>query len=126
MILRVYTLTVFMYVYVLINMHIQIYTLTPPPHTHTCTHTHFDQLKNMVSALFQSRPSDRGGTRCFSSKGCEFGWMVIENMYHREISRIREGKCSRIPKLKESHILRDSWTRLNVLPSKIMQVNNSV
>ena len=51
-----------------------------------------------------------------------FGWTVIEDMYRREISRIRAGQCSRVPKLKENHIRRDSWTRLNVLPSKIMQV----
>ena len=51
-----------------------------------------------------------------------FGWTVIEDLYGREISRIRAGQCSRVPKLKESYIRRDSWTRLNVLPSKAMQV----
>ena len=75
------------------------------------------QLKNMVSALFQSRDAERGGTRHFSIKGCNFGWSCIEDMYSREISRLRNGQCSRIPKLKASHIRRDSWTRLNVLPS---------
>ena len=51
-----------------------------------------------------------------------FGSTVIEDLYGREISRIRAGQCSRVPKLKESYIRRDSWTRLNVLPSKVMQV----
>ena len=27
-----------------------------------------------------------------------------------------------VPKLKEIHVLRDSWTKLNVTPAKIMQV----
>lgn len=76
----------------------------------------------MVSALFQSRPRERGGTRMFSIGGQDFGWQVIEAMYHRDMTRIKAGQCSRIPKVKESHIVRDSWTRLNVLPSKVMQV----
>lgn len=76
----------------------------------------------MVSALFQSRPPERGGTRNFTIGACVFGWTVIEDLYGREISRIRAGQCSRVPKLKESYIRRDSWTRLNVLPSKAMQV----
>ena len=79
------------------------------------------QLKNMVSALFQSRPPERGGTRNFIG-ACTFGWTVIEDLYRREVSRIRAGQCSRVPKLKENHIRRDSWMCLNVLPSKVMQV----
>lgn len=47
-------------------------------------------------------------------------WM--EDMYKRELVRIRSGQISRVPELKESHVQRDSWTRLNVLPSKVMQV----
>ena len=49
-------------------------------------------------------------------------WSIIEKMYDREVTRIKNGQCARIPKLKQSHIHRDSWTRLNVLPSKVMQV----
>lgn len=77
------------------------------------------QLKNMVSALFQSRI---GGTRLFKIRDCTFGWAVIEDMYSREVARMNSGHCTQIPKLKESHIKRDAWTRLNVLPSKVMQV----
>ena len=76
----------------------------------------------MVSALFLSRPPERGGTRRFTIGTCMFGWTVIEDLYRRELSRIRAGQCSRVPKLKQNHIRRDSWTRLNVLPSKVMQV----
>ena len=76
----------------------------------------------MVSALFQSRDAKQGGTRNFTIGSCKFGWSAIEDLYERELSRIRSGQCSRVPKLKQSYILRDSWTRLNVLPSKVMQV----
>lgn len=76
----------------------------------------------MVSALFQSRDTECGGTRHFKIGECNFGWTVIEDMYYREVARMKSGQCTRVPKLKESHIRRDSWTRLNVLPSKVMQV----
>lgn len=83
------------------------------------------QLKNLVSALFQSRPESQGGTRDFCKDEVHFGWSTIEDMYKRDISRIKLGVCARVPDLKESHILRDSWTRLNVFPSKVMQVYGS-
>ncbi len=76
----------------------------------------------MVAALFQSRPRERGGTRALCIGDRTFGWEVIEDMYRREVQRIRNSQCSRVPKLKERYICRDSWTRLNVHPSKIMQV----
>ena len=74
----------------------------------------------MVSALFQSRAS---GTRTLVKSGQQFGWKSIEDMYEREMNRIKCGQVTRVPKLKQSHIIRDSWTRLNVLPSKVMQVS---
>ena len=77
----------------------------------------------MVSALFQSCPSECGGTRKFTIGQCSFGWSVIEDLHTRELERIKAGQCSRVPKLKESYVQRDSWTRLNVLPSKVMQVS---
>ena len=76
----------------------------------------------MISALFQSRPKAAGGTREFKKGGHCFGWKVIQDLYKRELERIRHDQVARVPKLKESHIRRDSWTRLNVLPSKVMQV----
>ncbi len=87
------------------------------------TRTPHAQLKNMVSALFQSRSPERGGTRDFQIGKVHFGWSVLEDLYSRETGRIQSGQCSRVPKLKKSHIVRDSWTRLNVQPSKVMQVN---
>lgn len=74
----------------------------------------------MVSALFQSQAA---GTRSFVNNGHQFGWDFIQDMYRRELQRIRNGQVARIPKLKESHIVSDSWTHLNVLPSKVMQVS---
>ena len=77
----------------------------------------------MVSALFQCRSKSAGGTREFAKGGHRFGWKSIEDMYKRELIRIRNGQITRVPKLKESHVQCDSWTRLNVLPFKVMQVS---
>ena len=77
----------------------------------------------MISALFQSRAKAAGGTRDFVKSGHHFGWKTIQDLYKRELDRIKSGQITRVPKLKESHIRRDSWTRLNVLPSKVMQVS---
>ena len=76
----------------------------------------------MVSALFQSRPKASGGTRGFQKGGISFGWESLKELYSREIQRMEHGQLTLVPKLKESYILRDSWTRLNVLPSKVTQV----
>ena len=43
-------------------------------------------------------------------------------MYARECSRVAKGLARMVPKLRETHIIRDSWTKLNVAPAKIMQV----
>lgn len=78
----------------------------------------------MVSALFQSRPRSNGGTRKFINDGTSLGWKSLQDLHKRELERMHAGHTTRVPKLKESHIIRDSWTRLNVLPSKVMQVYN--
>ena len=77
----------------------------------------------MVSALFQSRAKAACGTRNFVKDGHHFGWKTIQDLYKRELECIKSGQVTRVPKLKESRICRDSWTRLNVLPSKVMQVS---
>ena len=51
----------------------------------------------MIAALYQSRPTDSGGTRKFIYNGVSFGWHVIEDMYYREVDRRRTSQCSRIP-----------------------------
>ena len=60
-----------------------------------------------------------------NSNGTVFGWKTIVDMYRRECKRRDSGYARMIPKLHETHILRDSWTKLNVIPAKIMQVRSS-
>uniref|UniRef100_A0A1X7V628 Transposable element P transposase-like RNase H domain-containing protein n=1 Tax=Amphimedon queenslandica TaxID=400682 RepID=A0A1X7V628_AMPQE len=77
-------------------------------------------LKNMIAALYSSR--DNGGTKSFVNEdSVHFGWETIEDVYKVDMKRAKNGQTRRVLKLKYSHIIRDSWTRLNVLPAKIMQ-----
>ena len=74
----------------------------------------------MINALFSSQ---EGGTRTFTAAdGTTFGWKAILDLYSRECQRRDQGHARMIPKLREVHVLRDAWTKLNVLPAKIMQV----
>ena len=73
----------------------------------------------MMNALFSSKAS---GTKSFNLDGVEFGWSAIEMLYERECNRVKEGKTHTVPRLKEVHVIRDSWTKFNVTPAKIMQV----
>ena len=73
----------------------------------------------MINALFSSREN---GTKVFYHKGTTFGWMDIYKMWMRECARKKTGHARMVPKLRETHIIRDSWTKLNVAPAKIMQV----
>ena len=75
----------------------------------------------MINALFSSRG---GGTKSFLLDGQEFGWNAIVDLYGRECDRMKSGLTRMVPRLKEIHIIRDSWTKLNVTPAKIMQVRN--
>ena len=75
----------------------------------------------MINALFSSQT---GGTKGFrhSKDGDMFGWKAIIDLYARECQRREMGQARIVPKLRETYVLRDSWTKLNVLPAKIMQV----
>ena len=73
----------------------------------------------MINALHSSRNE---GTKKLTLDGNQFGWEAIVNMYERECQRVSSGNARMIPKLREVHIIRDSWTKLNVSPAKIMQV----
>ena len=77
------------------------------------------QLKNMVNALYSSQ---RGGTKSFEMDGISFGWKAIIDMYKRECDRRNLGLARMVPRLRESYVLRDAWTKLNVAPAKVMQV----
>ena len=52
-----------------------------------------------------------------------FGWDSFVAMYQREASGAKQNLIRMVPRLKEVHAVRDSWTKLNVSPAKIMQVN---
>ena len=77
------------------------------------------QLKNMVSALYSSKQER---TKIFVCNGVTFGWSTVEEMFEREMQRAQSGSLKRVPGLKESYAYRDIWTRLNVKPAKIVQV----
>lgn len=73
----------------------------------------------MVSALHSSKTSK---TKAFCRSDTLFGWVTIERMWKRELTRAKDGLMCQVPKLKDRYVKRDSWTRLNVAPAKIMQV----
>ena len=73
----------------------------------------------MINALHSSRDN---GTKSFQQHGVTFGWKDIYKMWVRESDKRKAGHARMVPKLRESHIIRDSWTKLNVAPAKIMQV----
>ena len=37
-----------------------------------------------------------------------------------------KGLARSVPKLREIHVIRDAWTKLNVAPAKIMQIRTYV
>ncbi len=78
------------------------------------------QLKNQINALYQSRP---GGTKMFRTELTkqEFGWKTICDMWDRENGRRQRGELFFVKGLRQSYIVRDPWTKLSVLPAKIMQ-----
>lgn len=75
----------------------------------------------MIAALYSSRED---GTKEFVCGSIVFGWETIETVYKSDLSRARCGISRRVPDLKYAHVVRDAWTRLNVLPAKIMQVSD--
>lgn len=71
----------------------------------------------MIAALYSSRDE---GAKDFVNGNVAFGWDTVECVYRSDLARARRGLSRRVPGLKHSHIVRDAWTRLNVLPAKIM------
>ena len=76
------------------------------------------QMKNMISALHSSHPQR---AKLFERSGVKFGWEDIELLKQREDERSLSGQMRFVPGLLSSYIERDSWTKLNVKPSKIFQ-----
>ena len=81
------------------------------------------QLKNQIAALYSSR---KQSTKNFKIDGIGFGWKAIEDQYKRDRLRADQGCAPRVPGLRYNFVYRDVWTRLNVLPAKIMQVNLTI
>ncbi len=77
----------------------------------------------MIAALYKSRLDGTQPSMFSQGKDAHpFGWEVIEGLLDRELKRAQIGQMCRVPGLKENFVYRDSWTRLNVKPAKIMQV----
>jgi len=77
------------------------------------------QLKSIIAALYSSK---QDGKKHFFCNDIHFGWKTIIALWNREIGRARQNLMLRVPKLKYRYVFRDSWTRLNVQPAKVMQV----
>ena len=73
----------------------------------------------MIAALYSSQPH---GSKAFEINGQEFGWETIESIFKDEMNRAEMGLSREVPGLRYAYVFRDNWTRLNVLPAKIMQV----
>ena len=61
-----------------------------------------------------------GGAKDFAKADTNFGLKTIEDMFTREVERMKNSNRVRVPGLKSNFIYRDSWTRLNVRQAKIM------
>ena len=73
----------------------------------------------MIAALYSSCAD---GTKAFCINGVNFGWQSIVKVYESDLYRAQHCISRRVPGLKYAHMVRDSWTRVSVLPAKIMQV----
>jgi len=73
----------------------------------------------MIAALYSSRPR---GSKAFELNGQQFGWESILKIFDDEMNRAEMGLSRKVPGLKYAYVYRDNWTRLNVMPAKIMQV----
>ena len=71
----------------------------------------------MINALFSSKEE---GTKQFQrgKDSVVFGWKSITDLCKRELARVSNGQARMVPRLREAHCLRDSWTKLNVSPVK--------
>ena len=77
------------------------------------------QLKNMVNGLHSSR---QDGTKTFCTpQGFSFGWQAIFDLYEQERFRQEIGQPRDVSRLRANYVWRDTWTKLNVYPAKIMQ-----
>ena len=69
--------------------------------------------------LYNSRQDN---AKHFFKGGTFFGWKTIVRLWEREMEKSHKGQMVTVPRMKSRYVYRDSWTRLNVTPAKIMQV----
>lgn len=81
------------------------------------------QLKNQIEALYSLRAK---GTKAFKIDDTPLDWKAIEDQYHRDKATREQGCAPKVPNLKYNYVYRDVWTRLNVLPAKIMLVTITI
>lgn len=67
--------------------------------------------------------TDPGGKRRLLHDNTAFGWKAMVDVYDGDIARARQGLAREVRGLQKSYITRDSWTKLNVRPAKIMVVS---
>ena len=87
---------------------------------------HYIKGNYSYRSLNSSKPK---GSKHFCRNGVNFGWKTIIRMWQRDLERTdakNGGQITQLPGMKERFIHRDSWTKLNVKPAKIMQVGFSV
>ncbi len=77
-----------------------------------------------MTLFLATRRNERGGTKSFEMNGINFGWRTIIDMFKREMFKreVERRNLGAVPRLRESYVLRDAWTKLNVAPAKVMQV----
>ena len=75
----------------------------------------------MINALHASQ---QGGTKNFELEGVTFGWASFASLHKGECERVRTGKTRMVPQLKEVHVIRHLWVRINVAPAKMLQVSS--
>ena len=67
----------------------------------------------MTNTLFSSKP---GGSKPFHrAEKSTFGWEMINSLSEKGLKRVRQGQTRMVPRLREAHCLRDTWTKLNVI-----------
>ena len=49
---------------------------------------------------------------------------ILGPIYDKECQRMASGLARTVHRLRETHVLRDSWIKLNVALAKIMQVKS--
>ena len=62
----------------------------------------------MINALFSSKGDGKKLFQRGQHHGV-FGWDSIVAMYHGEVGRAKQNLTRMVPRLKEVHVVRDSW-----------------